>query len=567
MIMPAHNRLKSNYELIVIGGGPAGLAAALEAGRNGLEDILIIERQPELGGILTQCIHNGFGSVLFKKDMPGPLYANEFIRQMGDGKIHVVLDTMVVDVTRDRRVYITGRETGYTELSAETIVLAMGCRERTRAQIKLPGCRPAGVFTAGTVQRLVNIEGFMPGKEVVILGSGDIGMIMARRLTLEGARVRAVLELLPFLTGLRRNYVQCLQDFGIPLHLSTTVKKIIGNHRVKAIETVQVDDHAQPVLGSERRIDCDTLILSVGLIPENELSAKLGVELDPLTLGPRVDEHMATSAPGVFAAGNVVTIYDLVDFVSQAGFVAGASAAAFVRQNKPSSSNGHLSLRAGCNIRSLTPQTLSGGENNKKVQVYFRVSQPVDGAVSIELKNDRGIVVKSFRKRYARPAEMMSINITTDEIITDRSGSLSLNVSKIGAEKKNSFQMQKMICIRCPMGCEMDVSMVDNRIKVTGNVCKLGRQYAEDELTRPSRIVTSTVRVKDGEHPLVPVWTNGPVPKNRIPEIMEVLRSVEIEAPVDVHQVVVKDILGLGVDVETSGTIESRLNVMQGIYL
>jgi NADPH-dependent 2,4-dienoyl-CoA reductase/sulfur reductase-like enzyme len=437
MIEAAGNNLKFNlklhYDLIVIGGGPAGMAAALEANKQGLNDILIVERQPELGGILTQCIHNGFGSVLFKKDMPGPMYAEEFVQQVLNSDIQFVTDTTVMDITPDKNVYITGKQTGYAKMTADAIVLCMGCRERTRAQIKLPGSRPAGVFTAGTVQRLVNVEGFMPGREFVILGSGDIGMIMARRLTLEGAKVKAVLELLPYLTGLRRNYVQCLQDFNIPLYLQTTIKKIIGNKRLEAVETMKVDDKMQPIAGSDELIKCDTLMLSVGLIPENELSSRLGVELDPLTGGPLVDEKMATNVPGVFAAGNVVTIYDLVDFVSQAGFVAGRSAASYVKNSRAVETKKFYNLKIGRNVRSLVPQKIHFGGDGENVSINFRVANPVEKPVSIEIVDSGNNVIKSFVKRYARPAEMLTVDIKPSDmngLSGSETRSVYLNVSE-----------------------------------------------------------------------------------------------------------------------------------------
>ena len=296
-----------SYDVTIIGGGPAGLAAAIEAYKNLKEKenpkVLIIERNNELGGILLQCIHNGFGSVRFSRDMPGPAYAHEFVQEVKSLPISVLTDTMVTDILPGNRIFAMNDREGYLEIESKAIVLAMGCRERTRAQIRIPGSRPAGVFTAGTVQRFVNIEGFMPGKRFVILGSGDIGMIMARRLTLEGAKVERVLEALPYLTGLRRNYVQCLQDFGIPLELSRSVKRIIGGKRVEAVETAAVNDKMEFIPESEETIPCDTLLLSVGLIPENELSKKAGVRLDPATGGPVVSEKMETTIPGIFAAG------------------------------------------------------------------------------------------------------------------------------------------------------------------------------------------------------------------------------------------------------------------------
>ncbi|MEL7637008.1 MAG: NAD(P)/FAD-dependent oxidoreductase, partial [Anaerolineaceae bacterium] len=314
--------IKKQYDVVVIGSGPGGLAAAIEAKKGGADDVLVIERDVELGGILLQCIHNGFGLQTFKEDLPGPEYAQRFINEAKTLGITFLMDTMVTDVTSQRKLFLSSRDFGYLEVDAHAIVLAMGCRERTRAQVRLPGYRPNGVFTAGTAQRWVNVEGYMPGNKFVILGSGDIGMIMARRLTFEGAHVERVLEIQSYLSGLSRNYVQCLEDWGIPLQLNHTIKKIIGKNRVEAIEAVAVDEKWNFIPGTEEIIPCDTLLLSVGLIPENELSKKAGVALDPVTGGPFVDEHFQTSVPGIFAAGNVVHVYDLVDYVSIAGFEA-----------------------------------------------------------------------------------------------------------------------------------------------------------------------------------------------------------------------------------------------------
>ncbi|SIQ80501.1 Thioredoxin reductase [Alkalispirochaeta americana] len=399
----------TTYDVIVIGGGPAGMSAAIKAYEACKGKVLLIERNDSLGGILPQCIHNGFGAVNFGNDLPGPEYAYRYEVELRKLPVDILLDTIVVDLTADHQVYAMNSTDGYLHYKAKAIVLAMGCRERTRAQIRLPGTRSAGIFTAGTVQRLVNIEGYMPGNEVVILGSGDIGMIMARRMSIEGAKVHAVLELLPYLTGLRRNYVQCLQDYGIPLHLSTTVNKIYGDKRVEGIETVKVDENLQAVPGTEEFIKCDTLLLSVGLIPENELSRKAGVQMDPRTNGPIVDSDMATNVPGIYAAGNVTAIYDLADYVSKAGEVAGQSAAKYAESAARRDIKEHrtIRLKPGANIGSIIPQEVFLEQNQEhEVLLTMRPNSLMERMVKVELTAGDETVV-SFREQYARPAEMI----------------------------------------------------------------------------------------------------------------------------------------------------------------
>ena len=400
------------YDLIVIGGGPAGLAAAIAARRAGISDLLILERDGELGGILNQCIHNGFGLHTFQEELTGPEYAARFIEQAKELSIPYKLNTMVLDLAASgdglRHVTAMNRQDGLLQLCTRTLILAMGCRERPRGALNIPGFRPAGVYTAGTAQRLVNMEGFLPGKEVVILGSGDIGLIMARRMTLEGAHVKAVAELLPYSGGLQRNIVQCLEDFDIPLKLSHTVVDIQGKDRVSGVTLAQVDADRRPIPGTEEQISCDTLLLSCGLIPENELSGRLGVTLSPATSGPVVNESLETSVPGVFACGNVLHVHDLVDYVSEEAARAGQQAAAFLKQCRAASdadsSEPSVSLIPAGGVRYTVPQLVRLSHVDDTLLVRFRVSQVYRDATLSVFADD--VCIFSRKKKKLAPGEM-----------------------------------------------------------------------------------------------------------------------------------------------------------------
>lgn len=404
-----------NYDIVIIGGGPAGLAAAVSAKKSGADRILILERDKELGGILNQCIHNGFGLHTFKEELTGPEYAQRFIDQAEKLGIEYRLNTMVMEISCDKTVTAINRKDGLLEIRGKAIILAMGCRERARGALNIPGYRPAGIFSAGTAQRLVNVEGLMPGREVVILGSGDIGLIMARRMTLEGAKVKLVAELLPYSGGLKRNIVQCLDDYGIPLKLSHTVVDIKGKERVEGVTIAEVDGEGKPIPGTEAEYSCDTLLLSVGLIPENELSAGMGVELNSLTSGPVVNERFETNIEGVFACGNVLHVHDLVDFVSEESEAAGRSAAAYVRDEKPVGSVRNIRIIPAYGVRYTVPCRIDPVRMDKMLKIRFRVSAVYKNCyVNVCFDNE---CVMRKKRRIMAPGEMEEICLEKAQLL------------------------------------------------------------------------------------------------------------------------------------------------------
>ena len=417
----------TDVDILIIGGGPAGLAAAIAAHEAGCRNVLLLEREPALGGILRQCIHAGFGMHVFKEDLTGPEYAQRFVRRFHELGLSAQCDTMVLSVTPDREVTAVSPAFGLQHFRAKAIVLAMGCRERTRGALQVPGWRPAGIYPAGQAQRFVNLDGWMPGRRVVILGSGDIGLILARRMTLEGAKVLACVELMPFSSGLTRNVVQCLDDYGIPLLLSHTVTEIHGRERLEAVTVAQVDAQRKPLPGTDQRFECDTLLLSVGLIPENELSRAAGVRVSEVTCGPLVDEALQTSVPGIFACGNVLHVHDLVDHVTIESTEAGRQAAKYAQGQGEAGIPAcqMLQIRDGAGVRGLVPQTVCAGRVADVLPLMFRPAAVFKDAAAVVRLDGEEVLRKRFR--ILTPGEMVRL-VVPKEVLKRHAGVGELTV-------------------------------------------------------------------------------------------------------------------------------------------
>lgn len=414
------------FDIIVIGGGPAGMAAAIEARRNGVKKVLLIERDRELGGILMQCIHNGFGLHMFKEDLTGPEYAERFIDELIEMDIEYKLNTMVLNIDENKEVSFVNSYDGYVKVKAKAIILAMGCRERTRGSLAIPGFRPSGIFTAGTAQRYLNMEGYMIGKKVVILGSGDIGLIMARRMILEGAEVAAVFEIMPYSGGLNRNIVQCLDDYDIPLKLSHTIVDIKGKDKLESVVVSKVDENLKPIKGSETEYECDTLLLSVGLIPENELSKQVDMDMDAVTRGPIVDEGTETSVDGIFACGNVLHVHDLADFVTEEAYQSGRNAAKYVNGIIKTKSE-TLRTKAGDGVGYIIPQQIRKEKLEDGIKLLLRVKNVFKGHNLVITNNDK--IIKVIDKMYLTPGEMESVHLSFEETF-NLTGTLEISVVK-----------------------------------------------------------------------------------------------------------------------------------------
>ena len=507
------------YDIVVIGAGPAGLAAAGQALESGAASVLLIERNPEPGGILNQCIHDGFGIERFSAALTGPEYIERFLPVLSKPGVTLKTSAMALRITPERIIQYAD-QSGLHTIQAGAIILATGCRERTRGAIAVPGTRPAGVYTAGVIQRLTNIENVRVGSRAVILGSGDIGLIMARRLTLEGMEIACVLEKLPYCSGLSRNVRQCLTDYDIPLHLSTTVVDIIGDTHLEAIVAAEVDETGAILPETKRTILCDTLILSVGLIPENELAKACGIAMDPVTGGALVDGRLMTSVPGVFSCGNGLHVHDIVDMVSEEAESAAKSAVAFVHGDLAGDCQIPVSVESG--IRYALPRSIV---RNTKTHLALRVKNP-GRMQTVLVRQDDAVLAKKSSRRLS-PAEMIRLSLPSV------SGTGEVTVSLKQDELPEESQDSDLICTCCPNGCALvSTRSEDGKPTIEGALCQRGIEFGIAELTDPHRTLTTTVRVSGGRYPLVSVRSAAPVRKTELKSLVKNLQTVTLAAPV-----------------------------------
>ena len=552
---------RHNQDLLIIGGGAAGLAAACKAYEEGLEKILVVEGDKELGGILLQCVHTGFGLEYFKENLTGPEYIQRFIDKIQRYNIETLTESMALDIeTRskfDHVISIAGLGNGFTKIGAKAVIITTGCRERGRDELNIPGDRPAGVMTAGTAQRYMDIYGYLPGKEVVIVGSGDIGLIMARRFSQEGAVVKGVYEILSYTCGLRRNQAQCLQDFGIPLYLGSTVVQINGRKKLESVIVAKVDDNLTPVPGTEEKINCDLLVLAAGLLPDNRFPRVspegLGLEIDAGTSGPIVNEFLETSSPNIFAAGNFLMVNDTVDDVTVQGEIAAQSAVKFLREGHPLQIKWKQAT-PGYGIRFVVPQKYSGTVD---VKFYMRVKKPSDN-IFIEVPE----IGRRFFLRVVRPPEIIRLNLTKDTI---KSEYLTFQIKPSGSKSKHVESLRRcedkicksIICTVCPIGCLTTVVIEGDEVKeIRGAFCKRGLDFIRQEAICPVRVLFTVVPIEGSSTiGVLPVRSDRPIPKNLLDQSLKALSKIRVKVPVNVGDIIVDDLLGKNFNIISSRTV------------